>query len=98
ARLLTPEDFGLVALAGSAYVFLSLFGQFGFDIALIQHQNPDRSHYDTAWTSNILVGVVVALGMAVIAAPAAALYRDPRIEHVVYAFCLLSLAKGFENI
>jgi lipopolysaccharide exporter len=98
ARLLTPEDFGVVALAGSAYVFLSLFGQFGFDIALIQHQNPDRSHYDTAWTSNILVGVFVALGMVAIAKPTAALYQDARIEYVVYAFALLSLAKGFENI
>jgi O-antigen/teichoic acid export membrane protein len=98
ARLLTPEDFGLVALAGSVYVFLSLFGQFGFDIALIQHQSPDRSHYDTAWTSNILVGSLVAIGMIAVAKPAASLYQDPRIEHVVYAFALLSLAKGFENI
>jgi O-antigen/teichoic acid export membrane protein len=98
ARLLTPEDFGLVALAGSAYVFFGLFGQFGFDIALIQMQDAQRSHYDTAWTANILVGFFVATAMLLVAKPAAWFFQDPRIEHVTYAFALLSIAKGFENI
>lgn len=98
ARLLTPEDFGLVALAGSAYVFFSLLGQFGFDIPLIHLQNADRSYYDTAWTANVLVGFSVALAMVIVAKPAALFFQDPRIEHVVYSFSALSLAKGFENI
>ena len=98
ARLLTPEDFGLVALAGSVYVFFSLFGQLGFDVPLIQMQQTDRSHYDTAWTANIMVGCTIATIMFIVAKPAAAFYNDSRIEYVVYAFSLLSLAKGFENI
>lgn len=98
ARLLTPQDFGLVALAGSAYTFFAMFGQFGFDIPLIQLQNADRSHYDTAWTANILVGVFVAVAMLAVGKLAAAYFQDARIEYIVYSFSLLSLAKGFENI
>lgn len=98
ARLLTPGDFGIVALAGSAYAFFSLVGQFGFDSALIHHRNPSAEHYNSAWTANILVGVFVSLAMFFVAKPAAAFFSDPKIEHVVYAFSLLSFTKGFENI
>lgn len=98
ARLLTPEDFGLVALAGTAYSFFSLLGQFGFDIHLIQMQNADRSYYDSAWTANILVGLAIAAAMLLVARPAAIFFQDARIENVVYCFSVLSLAKGFENI
>lgn len=97
-RLLTPSDFGIVALAGTAYTFFTTFGQFGFDAALIQFRNPERIHYDTAWTCNILVALGVAVAMIVVARPAAEFYRQPRIEGVVYCFALLSLLKGFENI
>ena len=36
--------------------------------------------------------------MFVVAKPAAWFFEDARIEYVVYAFSLLSAAKGFENI
>jgi len=98
ARLLTPGDYGVVALAGSAYAFFALLGQFGFDSALIHMQNPVKAHYDSAWTANILVGVAIAVTMFLIAKPISLFFNDPRIENVVYSFSILSLAKGFENI
>jgi len=98
ARLLTPEDFGIVALAGSAFAFFSVLGQFGFDSALIHMRDAEKAHYDTAWTANILVGVAIALIMFVVAKPAAIFFQNARIENVVYSFSILSLAKGFENI
>ena len=98
ARLLTPGDFGVTALAGSAYAFFSVLGQFGFDSALIQHPAPSREHYNTAWTANIIVGLIISAMMFVVAKPAAWFFADARIENVVYAFSLLSAAKGFENI
>lgn len=98
ARLLTPTDFGIVALAGSAYAFFSMMGQFGFDSALIHMKEPSDEHYHSAWTANIIVGATVSVIMFGVAAPAARFFSEPRIENVVYAFSLLSLAKGFENI
>ena len=47
ARLLVPEDFGLVALATAIYGALSVLSEFSFDVVLIQNQNADRRHYDT---------------------------------------------------
>lgn len=98
ARLLTPEDFGIVALAGSAYAFFSVLGQFGFDSALIHHSNPNAEHYNSAWTANILVAVAISFATVLVAKPASLFFNEPKIENVVYAFAILSLAKGFENV
>ncbi len=48
ARLLTPADFGLVAMATSVVGLIELMGAFGFDTALIQRANAERRHFDTA--------------------------------------------------
>src|SRR5207245_2961662 len=42
ARLLVPEDFGLIALATSVIAMLELLGAFGLDTALIQQPDTGR--------------------------------------------------------
>ena len=72
ARLLTPVDFGTVAMAMSVVALLELMAAFRFDIAIIQRASVTRDHLDTAWTFNVAFGVVIAILMYVIATPAAA--------------------------
>jgi O-antigen/teichoic acid export membrane protein len=38
ARVLTPADFGLVAMATAMIAFVELFGWLGLDVALIQRR------------------------------------------------------------
>jgi lipopolysaccharide exporter len=52
ARLLTPDDFGLVAIAVTAMGFLLNLTNFGMAPALIQAEQADDSSYDVAWTFN----------------------------------------------
>src|SRR5262245_65538229 len=61
ARLLVPADFGLVAMATSVLGLLEMISAFGFDVALIRHASSDRTHYDTAWTLNALLGLAVGV-------------------------------------
>src|SRR5436190_24018131 len=56
ARILSPNDFGLVAMATAVAAGAGLMSAFGFDSALIQRQHVDRSHYDTAWSFNVTFG------------------------------------------
>lgn len=98
ARLLTPADFGLVAMATSVIAGLELFRAFNFDVPLIQMKNPGRSAYDTAWTLDILLGFVLGLALLLIAFPAARFYGEPRLTHVMQALALGTLISGFENI
>jgi len=98
ARLLLPEDFGLVALAVSIIALVDMFGQFGADVALIQNQHAERRHYDSAWTLNLATATAMSLVLAVVARPAAAFFAEPRVEGIVYWLALANVFGACTNI
>jgi lipopolysaccharide exporter len=98
ARLLVPADFGLVAMAMSILAALELLSSFSFDLALIQNQNAERRHYDTAWSFALMFGVANALVMCIAASFAAVFFDEPRVEGLMYALALVPLIQGFENV
>lgn len=97
-RVLTPADFGVMAMAMSLIAALELLKSFSFDVALIQRHEVNRGHLDTAWTFNLIFGVLVALLIVVLARPAAGYYSEPQLEAVAYALAIGWLAQSFENI
>ena len=97
-RILTPSDFGLVAMAMSVVALLELMGAFGFDSALIQRQDTARSHFDTAWTFNVMFGASIAVLLLALAAPAADFFREPRLALMLPALAIGAVFTGFENI
>ena len=55
ARVLTPADFGLVAMATAMIAFVELFGWLGLDVDTDPGVRADREHFDSAWTMNVLI-------------------------------------------
>jgi lipopolysaccharide exporter len=98
ARVLLPRDFGVIAMAMSFVALLELITAFGFDTTLIQKQSRDRDHYDTAWTFNIILGVTVAILMALLARPIAVFYDLPELTYVILGLAIGSVTQGFQNI
>lgn len=98
ARLLVPDDFGLVAMATTILAALEMLGAFSFDLALIQNQNAERRHYDTVWTFGVAFGLFKALCMVALAVPAAHFYNEPRVEAVMYALALCTAVIAFKNV
>lgn len=98
ARLLLPADFGLVAMAMSIIALIELATAFSFEIALIQKPDPQREHFDSAWTLNILIAGGGAILTAALAYPAASFYGDPRLAAVMFAIGTAWFVSGFENV
>lgn len=98
ARLLVPGDFGLIAMAMTIIAALELLGAYSFETALIQNQRAGRSHYDTAFTLNLLLAIVKAVLVAALAWPAAEFYGEPRLVPVMLALAASSAVQGIENI
>lgn len=98
ARLLVPEDFGLVATVLVVLGFISLLFEFGVNWALIQNNNASDDDFDTAWTIRIIQAVLVALLLAVFSGVIADLYNDVRIREICLVIALATMAKGLENI
>lgn len=98
ARVLMPEDFGLVAMATSLVALIELLRAFGFDTALIQNQSASRDHYDTAWTFNALFGLGAAIAVCLLAGPAADFYKEDRVMPVMWVLAIGIAMQGFENV
>ncbi|MCM8613021.1 lipopolysaccharide biosynthesis protein [Accumulibacter sp.] len=98
ARLLAPADFGIVAIALIAVGLLETVGYAGVDLALMRPGANSREHFDTAWTIQIIQGMLIA-GLLVVVAPwVGQLFSEPRTVSVVQLIALRPLISGFENI
>ena len=97
ARLLVPEDFGLVAIASAAAAIFAAISELSLSQALIQHEDPEEDHYHTAWSLNALRGLLLALVIAALGWPAAEAYGDPRLLGIMLGFALANLIGGFVN-
>ena len=97
ARLLTPADFGVVALAMLVVGLIEIVNETGLAIYIIRHPNPQRSHFDTVFTLQLIVGAALTLTIFAIAPLGAAFFRTPEIEPVIQLLSLRSLLWGLEN-
>ena len=97
-RMLLPEHFGLVALAGSLGGLLEIISDFSVELALIRESQSDRRLYDSAWTIKIVRGLAVSVILVLLAPTVARFFAEPRIEVVVYYLALASFILSFENI
>lgn len=97
ARLLTPEDFGLVALGAAVTVLVKALTEMPVGSALIQSDAVDRMDLHAAWTLGVLRGLVLFAVSAAAAWPAAAIYDEPRLVHVVLVSALPAVIGGLAN-
>lgn len=79
ARLLTPEDFGVVALATLAVTYLTILKDFGLGHALIQRRQDVEEAANTVFTLNLLIGLGLTLTTAAIAPLVATYFREPLV-------------------
>ncbi len=98
ARLLTPEDYGVCAMATLIISFLEIVTVMGGDRYLIKKPEVDKHDYNTAWSIRLIQFTCISL-LLYLAAPKIAQYMDePRLTDVLSVFALSSFISAFENI
>ena len=85
ARLLVPNDFGLVALIAVFTGFAAVFVDFGFTAALIQRPELEERHRQTAFWLNVATGCLFTAVMVGLAPGLAAFYDEPRLVELTIA-------------
>lgn len=83
ARLLTPDDFGLVTIGVSAIAFLMSVTNFGMVEALVQGEDADEQRYHAAWTINVSRAFIVSFGVFIFAPLVAQIFDEPRSVNIV---------------
>jgi lipopolysaccharide exporter len=98
ARILSPQDFGLFGIALLAMSALETFSQTGFDTALVQKKQDIKSYLDTAWTVQLIRGIVLAAIAFTIAPYVATFFDAPIAKPILQVIALSELIRGFTNI
>jgi O-antigen/teichoic acid export membrane protein len=96
ARLLTPEEFGIAAIAMIVIRFGGFFADFGVAGALQQRAELDQSHINAAFILSLLMGSLFCVLGYFLAEPAAVFFEKPESESAIrwlsFGFLLSALA------
>lgn len=76
ARIISPEDFGVMSIATVIINFLTLFATMGIYPAIIQHQDLSEKNLDSIFTFTILLGCVLAFVFFILSWPISCLYDN----------------------
>ena len=80
ARLLTPEDFGLMSAAAIVIGLADVLQMLGIGAALVQLPHITAHHVDTGFTASVFFGVLLGGLVWLFGAPVAALFQMPGLE------------------
>ncbi len=98
ANLLIPADFGIVAVATAVSGAVEGLSQLGVRDALVRLQDERRDYYDTAFTIQVVRGLVTGALIAAFSGYAATYMAEPRVTNILLILAGLTAVSGFENI
>ena len=91
ARLLTPADFGIVAMVTTFSLLLMSFGLNGFTEAVLQREEINHSLVSNLFWINLGFGIALTIGFACSGLLLARFYGDPHVAHVAAGMSLTIL-------
>jgi len=94
ARLLTPIDFGIVAMVTAVTGLASAFADFGLSEATIQRKEITHEQVSTLFWINVAIGLGLTIITAALGPVLAAFYREPRLLVITLTLSVTFLFGG----
>ena len=95
SRFLTAAEFGAAAIALGVIQILNLFVEITFHDALVQRREVEQRHFDTAFTVNLAVGILLSAGCFLLADAFADAVGAPEVAPLLGPMSLSLPAMGF---
>ncbi len=97
-RLLLPAYFGQITLLMTLITGLTLLSDIGVSQSVIQEPRGDDPNFlNTAWTIQMIRGIVLWLIAVAISWPMAIFYHDPQLKYLLPVLSLMILIGGFNS-
>lgn len=97
ARILAPEDFGIIAIATLVMGLLDVLSETGASSYLLKEDAIDDQKVNTTWTLNLLLKSALSVLLVISSPFVVSFYDDPRIHYVLTAFAAVFCFKAFKN-
>jgi O-antigen/teichoic acid export membrane protein len=98
AKLLSPADFGILAVSMIAANALDTLTETGFQAALIQKKDHASSYLDTAWTINVIRGLFLFSVLFFAAPLIARFFNAPDALPIIRVVACSSIISSLKNI
>lgn len=98
ARILTPDDYGVVAIAMIVMFFIQNISSAGTSQYLIQKKDLDVDDVRTSWTLVILFRIFYSVVLFFSSGMLSDYFDEPRLEDVFQLLSLVPIIDAFKNI
>ena len=98
ARLLGPKAFGLIAMAGVFMAFMGPFLNQGFAQAIIQREEVEPEHLDTAFWISFITGLLLIVITVASAGLVANIFDEPQLTPILRWLSLNFLFTAFQSV
>lgn len=88
ARLLTPEEYGIVAVATVLVTFVQIFSTMGIGPAIIQNKNLSEDDYNNIFTFSFYVGFILASLFGCVSPMIATYYGNEQLSSICKLFSI----------
>lgn len=98
ARILLPEDFGMLAMVNVVIVVANVFIEMGFGGVLIQRQDVSNVHYSSVYYLNLTVGILLSITLFFSSWSIGAFYNNQDLPLIVQAMSPVFLFNSLGNV
>jgi len=98
ARLLSPKDFGLFGIVTLAIMTLREFTSTGIEASLVQKEEKTETYLDTAWTVEVIRGLIMAMMIFIFAPTVSRFFGEPRVIPPLRMMAVYFALFGFTNV
>lgn len=98
ARLLSPEEYGLIGIITIFIVLFSAIVDSGFSAALIRKKDIERKDYDTAFWANLFLGSLMYILLFFLAKPIALFFNREELVPLTQVMGVILSINAFSTI
>jgi O-antigen/teichoic acid export membrane protein len=97
-RLLFPEAFGLMAIFQAVSIGVIMLSDVGIGPSIVQNERGNEPAFlNTAWTVQIVRGLLACVVLCALAVPIAKLYAEPLLTTMLPVAGLVAIISGFSS-
>ena len=98
SRLLSPEDYGIAAIAMPIIVLTMVFTDAGLGRSLVRTPVGEKEIWSTCFWLSVFLGLLLALLVIVLAPAAATLFNEPRLQPIVMALSVVIFVQSVSTV
>lgn len=99
ARLLAPPVFGLIMIAYTVKTGIELLSDAGIGQNIVSNKDGEKRDFiDTAWTLQVVRGILLGLACALFSSAIASFFGEPQLAAILPVMALLFVFSGFGSL